>query len=46
MGTGGKIEAVLTCQGDIDDPDFPHRCQAIFDKLSKVLDNRKYFLYF
>ena len=44
MGTGGKcdsehIQAVLTCQGDIDDPDFPTRCQSIFDKLSKVLDN-------
>jgi len=33
-------QAVLTCQGDIDDPDFPHKCQHIFDKLSKVLDNR------
>ena len=52
MGTGGKcdsehIQAVLTCQGDIDDPDFPTRCQTIFDKLAKVLDNRKLtFIFF
>ena len=44
MGTGGqsqdgKIQAVLTCQGDIEDPEFPERCQKMFDKLSQVLQN-------
>jgi len=44
MGTGGKdpdeiTQAVLTCQGDIDDPDFPDKCQQIFDKLQKVLES-------
>eukprot|EP00090_Calanus_glacialis_P004829 TRINITY_DN13613_c0_g1_i3.p1 TRINITY_DN13613_c0_g1~~TRINITY_DN13613_c0_g1_i3.p1 ORF type:complete len:1754 (+),score=367.34 TRINITY_DN13613_c0_g1_i3:202-5463(+) len=44
MGTGGqsqdgKIQAVLTCQGDIEDPQFPERCQKMFDKLSQVLQN-------
>ena len=28
-------------QGDIDDPDFPDRCQKMFDRLSHVLDNSK-----
>ena len=42
MGLGGKVEAVLTCQGNITDPDFPDRCQNLFDKLSKLLDNSKY----
>ena len=46
MGTGGqsqdgKIQAVLTCQGDIEDPQFPERCQKMFDKLSQVLQNGK-----
>jgi len=44
MGTGGqsqdgRIQAVLTCQGDIEDPEFPERCQKMFDKLSQVLQN-------
>merc|ERR1711988_1918493 len=38
---GDRVEAVLTCQGDIDDPDFPYRCQKMFDRLSNVLDNKK-----
>ena len=38
----GKVEAVLTCQGDIDDPDFPERCQRMFDRLSKVLNNGEF----
>jgi hypothetical protein len=52
MGTGGKgedekIQAVLTCQGDIHDPDFPEKCRKIFDTLSEVLQNSKYFfIYF
>ena len=29
-------------QGDIDDPDFPDRCQKMFNRLSHVLDNSKY----
>lgn len=41
MGRGGKVEAVLTCQGDIEDPDFPDKCQDIFNKLSKLLDNKE-----
>ena len=32
----------LLFQGDIDDPDFPDRCQKMFDRLSNVLDNSKY----
>ena len=45
MGTGGeRIEAVLTCEGDIDDPDFPQRCSAIFNKLATVLDNSELHL--
>ena len=44
MGVGGqsqdgKIRAVLTCEGDIEDPEFPERCQKMFDKLSQVLQN-------
>ena len=48
MGAGGQedgdgvVEAVLTCQGDIDDPDFPDRCQKMFDRLSQVLNNSEY----
>ena len=38
----GVVEAVLTCQGDIDDPDFPARCQKMFDRLSQVLNNSEY----
>ena len=46
MGTGGKdpdeiTQAVLTCSGDINDPDFPDKCQQIFNKLQKVLENGK-----
>jgi hypothetical protein len=46
MGTGGKdedekIQAVLTCQGDISDPDFPEKCRKLFDTLSEVLQNSK-----
>jgi len=37
----GVVEAVLTCQGDIDDPDFPDRCQKMFNRLSHVLDNKE-----
>ena len=29
-------------QGDIDDPDFPDRCQKMFNRLSHVLDNSEY----
>ena len=43
MGGGlpqdGQVQAVLTCQGDIEDPDFPERCQRMFDRLSQVLEN-------
>ena len=31
-------------QGDIDDPDFPDRCQKMFDRLSHVLDNSEYLV--
>ena len=31
-------------QGDIDDPDFPDRCQKMFNRLSHVLDNSKYLV--
>jgi len=46
MGTGGKdedekIQAVLTCHGDISDPDFPEKCRKLFDTLSEVLQNSK-----
>jgi hypothetical protein len=37
---GGKVEAVLTCQGDIDDPGFPTKCEQIFNKLQSLLDNK------
>ena len=33
---------IISFQGDIDDPDFPDRCQKMFDRLSNVLDNSKY----
>ena len=33
---------IIFFQGDIDDPDFPDRCQKMFDRLSNVLDNSKY----
>ena len=39
---GGKVEAVLTCQGDIHDPGFPTKCQQIFNKLQALLDNSKF----
>ena len=49
MGTGGEdhddmTQAVLTCQGDFDDPDFPQKCQELFGKLQKVLDSGKFKL--
>ena len=49
MGTGGEdhddmTQAVLTCQGDFDDPDFPEKCQELFGKLQKVLDSGKFKL--
>ena len=46
MGPGGesrdgRVQAVLTCSGDIDDPEFPEKCQKMFDRLSQVLHNSK-----
>ena len=41
VGGPRRIEAVLTCEGNIDDPDFPDRRQRLFGKLEKVLSNGK-----
>lgn len=39
--TDDMTQAVLTCQGDIDDPEFPKRRDSLFLKLQQVLENGK-----
>ena len=36
-----RTKAILTCEGNIDDPDFPDRCESLFGNLEKVLSNGK-----
>ena len=40
-GAHGRTVAVLTCPGEIDDPNFPQKCSDLFKRLQKVLKNGK-----
>ena len=39
--TSARVSAVLTCNGNLTDPDFSERCNALFDRLQNVLCNGK-----
>ena len=41
-GAGGRTEAVLTCPGEIDDPNFPQQCSLLVKRLQNALENGKY----
>lgn len=34
---GDLIETVITCEGDIGDPEFPHKFQVIVDQLKSLV---------
>ena len=36
-----RVSAVLTCSGNLTDPDFNEKCNALFDKLRNVCCNGK-----
>ena len=36
-----RVSAVLTCSGNLTDPDFNEKCNALFDRLQNVLCNGK-----
>ena len=36
-----RVSAVLTCSGNLTDPDFNEKCSALFDRLQNVLRNGK-----
>ena len=36
-----RVSAVLTCSGNLTDPDFNEKCTALFDRLQNVLRNGK-----
>lgn len=39
--SSSRVSAVLTCSGNLTDPDFNERCNALFDRLQNVLCNGK-----
>lgn len=36
---GDLIETVVTCEGDLEDPEFPHKFKIIIDRLKALLCN-------
>jgi len=38
---GELVETVVTCQGNLHDPEFPHRFQNILDRLENLLCKSK-----
>ena len=36
-----RVSAVLTCSGNLTDPDFNEKCNALFDRLRNVCCNGK-----
>lgn len=34
---GDLIEAVVTCEGDLGDPEFPHKFKIIVDRLNTLV---------
>lgn len=43
----GTLKAVVICEGDLHDPDFPHKFRSLLGKLKSILDppkRRKRFL--
>lgn len=42
-GGGPLIETVVTCEGDISDPQFPHKFKKIVKQLRRLLCNGNYF---
>jgi hypothetical protein len=37
----GRAEAVLTCPGEIDDPNFPQQCSELLNRLQTLLNDGK-----
>ena len=37
----GRAEAVLTCPGEIDDPNFPQQCSQLLNRLQTLLNDGK-----
>ena len=37
----GRTEAVLTCPGEIDDPNFPQQCSELLNRLQTLLNDGK-----
>ena len=40
-GDRGRAEAVLTCPGEIDDPNFPKQCSKLLNRLQTLLGHGK-----
>lgn len=40
-GKPSRVSAILTCSGNLTDPDFNEKCNALFDRLQTVLCNGK-----
>lgn len=38
---GDLIETVVTCEGDLGDPEFPHKFKVIVDRLKYLLSKGK-----
>ena len=41
-----RVSAVLTCSGNLTDPDFNEKCKTLFSRLQNVLCNGKKFTLF
>lgn len=39
--SGPRAEAVLTCPGEIDDPNFPQQCSQLLNRLQTLLNDGK-----
>ena len=42
---GDLIEAVVTCEGDLGDPQFPHKFKIIVDRLNSLVCKGKRLYY-
>ena len=41
QGPSSRVSAVLTCSGNLTDPDFNEKCNSLFERLQNVLCNGK-----